>query len=101
MSPDETRADLAFQRRLLDSYTQNYRITEEQISQFAPALVPVHLLRQRDAFEAKRTELLATIRELEQTLGPQGPTAAAGPAAATELVLDVVPTGVLHLYTQE
>jgi hypothetical protein len=97
MSADEIDEELAHQRGLLASYTKNFRITEDQISRYAPAEVPVHLLRQRDDFEAERTKILAKIRALEQRQAP----AAGGPQATAELVLDVVPTGVLHLYTRE
>src|SRR5262249_37918644 len=93
-SPDETNEELLHLRRLLDSYTTNYRYTEEEISQFGPGLIPLHLLRQRDAFEAKRTELLGKIRDLE-TVGA-GAAATGGPTAEAQLVLGVVPTGVLH-----
>jgi hypothetical protein len=64
------RGALQHQRRLKDRYTLNLRDTEEQISQFAPALVPVHLLRQRDGINEKLAEVEATIRQLEQRLAP-------------------------------
>jgi hypothetical protein len=65
------RRALQDQRQLLASYQQDLRIVENQISHYAPAEVPVHLVRARDDFKEKVAEVETTIRQLEQGLEPR------------------------------
>jgi hypothetical protein len=88
-------SELAHQRALLQTHTQHLQTIERQIATFGPALVPVHLLAQRDWFEAERTKALRRIKSIERQQTPRS--AQSVPQARALLLNGTLPTGLLHL----
>src|SRR3712207_3070462 len=90
-TPEELDEEIEHQRGRLRQNNRNLRLIEDQIDMFGAAFAPIPHLNQREAFEAKRTELLQTIQRLEsqrhpiQTAPPVGVT--------TQLLVDSLPTG--------
>ena len=98
-TPEEIDEEIEHQRDLLSIYTKNLRFTEKQIAMFASNLVPIHLLNQRDAFEADRTRALQIIKDLTEQKGTY--TTDKKPVVAVQLLMKLLPTGVLHLYSHD
>jgi len=91
--------ELAHQQVLLHTHTQQLQIIEQQIAMFGPALVPVHLLTQRDWFEAERTRALRQMQSLERKkIQPKEQSA---PKAVARLLTSTLPTGLLHLMSSD
>lgn len=99
LTPEEIDTELAHQRSLLDISHQNLRFIETQIAQFGPAYAPVPLLNQQKQFKGDIERISQAIRELEQQK-------VAAPSidqqiVVAELLQTTLPTGVLHLYSNE
>lgn len=92
------KGELAHQHALLQTHTQHLQTIEQQIAMFGPALVPVHLLAQRDWFEAERTKALRRIKSLEHKQATHGIRTA--PKAKVYLLNATLPTGLLHLLSR-
>ena len=97
--PEDFDEEIKHQRELLSIYTKNLRYTERQIAMFGANLVPIHLLNQRDDFEANRTRALQEISRLTEQKGTY--ITGSKPAVAVELLMERLPTGVLHLYSRD
>lgn len=91
--------ELAHQQALLQTHTQHLQTIEQQIAMFGPALVPVHLLAQRDWFEAERTKALRRIQSLERKQTKQQ--GALSPQAEACVLNTTLPTGLLHLLSKD
>ena len=66
---------------------------------FGSNFVPIYLLNQRDDFEANRTRALQEISRLREQRGTY--TTDKKPTVAVELLMEWLPTGVLHLYSHD
>ncbi len=98
-TPQEIDEEIEHQRDLLSIYNKNLRLTEKQIATFASNLVPIHLLHQRDIFEADRTRTLLAIHQLMEQRGSD--TTDKKLEIVAQLLTQSLPTGVLHLYSQD
>ncbi len=103
---DDFRRELQHQRKLLNTHTSSLQVTEEQIAFFGPAAIPLHLWHQREWAEAERTKALQKIQELEQRLGDEGQRVSESrhvgtPQVIVEVLLSMLPTGLLHLYSRD
>lgn len=96
---DAAKSDLAHQQALLQTHTQHLQTLEQQIAMFGPALVPAHLLIQRDWFEAERTKALRRIQGLERKQTKQQ--GAGSPWAEPRVLNTTLPTGLLHLLSKD
>lgn len=94
-----TKNELVHQKALLQTQTRQLQTIEQQIAIFGPALVPVHLLAQRDWFEAERTKALRRIQSLERTQAKQQ--VAASAQAEVHVLNATLPTGLLHLLSKD
>jgi hypothetical protein len=99
VKPWDTEEELEHLHDLLRRQNGNLRHTERQIASFAPSLVPLHLLNQREEIEAERTKILQRLDDLEAAK-VEG-TGTERPQVETHLLLTSLPTGVLHLYSQD
>ena len=85
---DDLDIEIKHQHEQQDSYKQNLRYTENQIAQAGgDGSAPIHLLRQRDAYNNELTKIRQRIQELEQqkqayasTKLPGGPQPSADPS---------------------
>lgn len=91
-------SELTHLQVLLRTYTRQLQTIEQQIAIFGPALAPVHLLAQRDWFEAERARALRRIQRLERKQVKRGEPAA--PRADARVLNPTLPTGLLHLLSE-
>lgn len=102
---EQLKSEIAHQQRLLAIHNRNLRHTEQQIAMHGQLNAPLWLLNQQDSEEKSKTRVLQRLAELEDRLEgvkeARAPTIEKDLTLNSDLLMQSLPTGILHLYSAQ